>query len=476
MDYKARLNNQEAPSTIVIEKTNQAYVDLYKTTPALQSYGWLKNELGVDKLSLLTPAPYNVAVPSLTAIKEELASQYDKRYSVPCPRMEDVEDELSAEAKEKFPSLFDIFKRKKFVDEKKDTQYKALYDAWSKQKEVAISKLVEENCTAIFEERMNAWSLAKREFDEAEAARIAPLNEALQEKVSAVNLRLENFLECNGRYLYEMVPQVLSSIALNFEVRITYMIDSANGLIALDVDLPEADEIPTCKVVTLASGYQSVQDKLVSECHRDYARCVSGLAFYLATHMFNISLSVKKVFVGGYTQMISPLTGNPEDLYVMEVMFDRATFTPITVKNCNPEEAITMFQHNMDLSLRSGLRPIKNGGSVKLALMQRDSVISGNIDIPATPISFVETPQFGAVDMKLLDPMFADVARYVVAKQDGSTSRLQRAFEIGYNRAGKLSDQLEAAGIVGPNKGPQGREVLIQDLDYLEKLLSMLGL
>ena len=81
----------------------------------------------------------------------------------------------------------------------------------------------------------------------------------------------------------------------------------------------------------------------------------------------------------------------------------------------------------------------------------------------------------GAVDLKRLDPMFADVARYVVTKQEGSTSRLQRAFEIGYNRAGKLSDQLETAGIVGPNKGPKGRDVLIQSLDELDKKLEELG-
>lgn len=73
-----------------------------------------------------------------------------------------------------------------------------------------------------------------------------------------------------------------------------------------------------------------------------------------------------------------------------------------------------------------------------------------------------------------LDPMFAEVARWVVAHQEGSTSRLQRQFEIGYNRAGTLSDQLEEAGIVGPNKGPKGRNVLIQDLKELEKLLSTL--
>ena len=81
----------------------------------------------------------------------------------------------------------------------------------------------------------------------------------------------------------------------------------------------------------------------------------------------------------------------------------------------------------------------------------------------------------GAVDLKKLDSMFAEVARYVVMNQQGSTSVLQRRFEIGYNRAGKLSDQLEAAGIVGPNKGSKGREVLIPDLMELEVKLKELG-
>lgn len=86
-----------------------------------------------------------------------------------------------------------------------------------------------------------------------------------------------------------------------------------------------------------------------------------------------------------------------------------------------------------------------------------------------------ETLAPGSVDLRHLDPLFNDIARYVVSKQEGSTSKLQRAFEIGYNRAGKLTDQLEAAGIVGPNKGSKGRDVLIQDMETLETLLARLA-
>lgn len=87
-----------------------------------------------------------------------------------------------------------------------------------------------------------------------------------------------------------------------------------------------------------------------------------------------------------------------------------------------------------------------------------------------------DLPCPGIVNLTKLDPIFNDVARYVVTRQEGSTSRLQRAFDLGYNRAGKLSDQLEAAGIVGPNKGPKGRDVLIQSLDELDKKLQELNL
>ena len=82
----------------------------------------------------------------------------------------------------------------------------------------------------------------------------------------------------------------------------------------------------------------------------------------------------------------------------------------------------------------------------------------------------------GAVDLKKLDPMFRDIATYVVNSGQGSTSIIQRKFQIGYNRAGKISDQLEAAGIVGPNKGPKGRDVLIQDDMTLQLKFKELGL
>jgi S-DNA-T family DNA segregation ATPase FtsK/SpoIIIE len=70
------------------------------------------------------------------------------------------------------------------------------------------------------------------------------------------------------------------------------------------------------------------------------------------------------------------------------------------------------------------------------------------------------------------DPMFEDAARLIVMHQQGSTSLIQRKLKLGYNRAGRIIDQLEASGIVGKFEGSKAREVLIIDEHALEQFLS----
>ena len=81
----------------------------------------------------------------------------------------------------------------------------------------------------------------------------------------------------------------------------------------------------------------------------------------------------------------------------------------------------------------------------------------------------------GTIDKGHLDPMFSDVAKFVVSNQSGSTSMIQRNFSIGYNRAGKIMDQLEKMGVVGSQVGSKPREVIIKDPLTLEGLLNTLG-
>jgi len=76
------------------------------------------------------------------------------------------------------------------------------------------------------------------------------------------------------------------------------------------------------------------------------------------------------------------------------------------------------------------------------------------------------------VDISDRDALFKDAAIVIVTAQQGSASLLQRKLKLGYNRAGRLIDQLEAAGIVGPFEGSKARQVLVPDITALEKLLE----
>lgn len=89
-----------------------------------------------------------------------------------------------------------------------------------------------------------------------------------------------------------------------------------------------------------------------------------------------------------------------------------------------------------------------------------------------TPPSQDDSSSAGPIDISNIDSLFGDAARMVVNTQKGSTSDLQRKLGLGYARAGKIMDQLEAAGIVGPQEGSRPRQVLVSDYEELENIIT----
>ncbi|WP_207492699.1 DNA translocase FtsK [Aridibaculum aurantiacum] len=147
-------------------------------------------------------------------------------------------------------------------------------------------------------------------------------------------------------------------------------------------------------------------------------------------------------------------------------------------------------------------RTILDAGGAEQLIGKGDMLINYNGELTRLQCAFVDTPEVDAItdfigdqrgypqafllpeyvdekeletkdfDSSSRDPLFEDAARLVVSSQIGSTSLIQRRMKLGYNRAGRLMDQLEAAGIVGPNMGSKAREVQVKSEMELEEILG----
>jgi DNA segregation ATPase FtsK/SpoIIIE, S-DNA-T family len=147
-------------------------------------------------------------------------------------------------------------------------------------------------------------------------------------------------------------------------------------------------------------------------------------------------------------------------------------------------------------------RTILDAGGAEQLIGKGDMLISYNGELVRLQCAFVDTPEVDKIvdfigeqrgyaqafllpeyvdekemegkdfDMSNKDSLFEDAARLIVASQSGSTSLLQRRMKLGYNRAGRLMDQLEAAGVVGPNQGSKVRDVLIKTESELQQHLD----
>lgn len=147
-------------------------------------------------------------------------------------------------------------------------------------------------------------------------------------------------------------------------------------------------------------------------------------------------------------------------------------------------------------------RTILDTGGAEQLIGKGDMLISYNGEVVRLQCAFVDTPEVDKIvdfigeqrgypqafllpeyidekdmeardfDLNDKDPLFEDAARLIVSSQSGSTSLLQRRMKLGYNRAGRLMDQLESAGIVGPNQGSKTRDVLIKTDADLQQFLD----
>ena len=296
-----------------LEDSASAFIDIFRFTPELLSSGKVEQEL-----MNLKPQQY--------AIEE---------FSVVRPEIEGVRRALTEKAKREIKSIFFWTlkkKRNEYIDRNLQPEYDKVLNQWLSNK--------------------NAFEISEREKKDQEDTRY----------ISEFELRkreLQDYLSGSENFVHSKIDSFLKALVLpvDFSVNYDYMQDKGNLMV--DLDLPEIENLPKEKANILASGKLSIKSKTQKESREDYLRCVVGLAFFFSGSFFNITTNINKILVSGYTQRLNNKSGAVENQYVYSVLFDRAKFAELAIKNIDPCTAVATFRNVIDVSKASEMKAIK---------------------------------------------------------------------------------------------------------------------
>ena len=358
--------------------------------------------------------------------KAEIASikpnQYvRKTFDEPAPSIDQIQEDLEAEAELEVSSwMFWTLKKKR-------------------------QEYVEVRLEPHYQQQLEAYNQRRAQYEEAENKAEKDYNQQSLKQCEERKQQLTALIEGNNAELLEKemlrVPDIMS---LSFPYHVESTLNGTT--ISLSLSLPKAKELPHLEGVRLASGNYKIKEIPDKNKKKDYSEWVMGIAIYVASYYFNVSPKINAVNIEGH---VSTEDSNEVSLY--DIVFDRTT-----LKSMNFEE----------LDIEAALANFKVTNKLKKDVLAELFVVKD--EEPKT--------EKKAVPNYMLDSLFADAARLIVRNQDGSAANIQRAFEIGYQRAGSIMEQLEKAGIVGTLMGSKPREVLVRDEQALEDILRNWGI
>lgn len=334
------------------------------------------------------------------------------------------------------------------------------------------------------DEEERKWIAAKEAFDKAEDDNAALHDAKEKKKQEAANARIEEYNKKHGEsdlFQYASQEDVERSLKwidpfFPYDFTMFYQVDLPHKLVNISFEAPSDRIIPLEKTVVHSRG-SSLKPKTKTEVNKDYLDCVCSLAYVIAAKCFNITSRIDNIYISAYVKRLDPQSATFVEETLYAIVFDRETFNwVIKPKSFLPYESLVFFPHTIELGARMNILPVD-----PLDLSPAGEILPGNnqfVDASRKDGRFPEYNSYsdftsdGIVDFTTLDERFEEAARTVVLNQRGSTSDLQRKLGLGYAKAGRVMDQLEAAGIVGPQNGANPREVLVRDLAELDDILE----
>lgn len=253
-----------------------------------------------------------------------LLSPAKDAFNEPKPTRESILPALEAAAEEeaaRFPFYSRKLKKRQYVQQQMEVFYARALDEW--------------------EARKAQW--------EAENDDVAL---SLPQSASADQAFTPDFIE-------QQIEKWISTLELPVDFALQYDYDENSGVLWVDLDLPELEDVPTEKAVELKSGQVKAKDKSQKELRQDYVTCVFGLAVFFASYLFCLSPHIGQMVISGYTQRRNERSGEMEDHYIYSIVFDRDAFEKGRHKKDEPYTFCQNFRNRVNLLSTSELKTIE---------------------------------------------------------------------------------------------------------------------
>ena len=202
---------------------------------------------------------------------------------------------------------------------------------------------IQENLDVFYARTLDEWDARKAAF------------EASQTPEPAVSLPQV----VSPEQIEQQIEKWLLTLELPVSFSLQYDYDANKGLLWVDLDLPEIEDIPVFKATELKSGQVKERSKTQKELRQDYVSCVFGLAVFFASYLFCISPSIGQQIISGYTQRRNERSGEIEDRYIYSIIFDRDAFENGAHKKEEPFAFCNRFRNRINLLSTSELKAIE---------------------------------------------------------------------------------------------------------------------
>jgi len=245
-------------------------------------------------------------------------------FEEPKPTRESILPALEAEAEkeaERFPFYSRKLKKRQYVQQQMEVFYARALDEWEARK-------------AAFEGENDDLALS------------------LPASASADQAVTPDFIE-------QQINSWLSTLELPVDFSLQYDYDENSGVLWVDLDLPEIEDIPAEKAVEYKSGQVKAKEKSQKELRQDYVTCVFGLAVFFASYLFCLSPHIGQQVISGYTQRRDDRSGEMEDNYIYSIIFDRDAFEKGRHKKTEPFAFCNGFRNRVNLLATSELKTVE---------------------------------------------------------------------------------------------------------------------